>query len=154
MAQSGITSVATLLQIKHPDLPGGLLRIQNYQIGPYNFEGMTFKHLPFDLEAYGAIGRSVGGSNESYRLILPLQNGRTNSRSPFTEYVVNRGLLRANLNIYQVFGANEYQPGISRIQNERLIVSGGYGIWTLSAAINAVSRYVQSIHPNRQFLQY
>jgi hypothetical protein len=152
MAQ--VSSVVTLVKILHPDLPGGVLRIQSYQLGDYPWQGETYRYQAFDLEGGGAVYRGCSVSSSGLRLILPLSDRKRSPKRALTEYIIARGLLGALCQIVQIFPDSGIPPQLSRIPLDSLVVKDGLAIWDLRNPMPAAGRSVLGIHPNRQFVEY
>lgn len=149
-----VSSVITSVKILHPDLPGGVLRVQRYQLGDYVWQGESYRYQSFDLEGGGAVFRGCNVSSSGLRLIVPLADRKRSPKRALTEYVVARGLLGAVCQIVQVFPGSGIPPQLARIPLDSLVVKDGLAIWDLRNPTPATGRSVLGIHPNRQFVEY
>jgi hypothetical protein len=147
-------SRVVLLKIKHPDLPGGVLRIQSYQLGDYDWQGELYRYQSFDLEGGGALFRGCNIASNGQRLIIPLANRRQRPKAALTEFVVQRGLLGAECQIVQIFPDSAIPPELSRAPLDALVIKDGIAIWDLRSPATATGRSVLGVHPNRQFVEY
>jgi len=148
------SSVVTLVKILHPDLPGGVLKIQSYQLGDYDWQGESYRYQSLDLEGGGAALWGCSVSSSGLRLILPLSDRKRSPKRALTEYIVSRGLLGALCQIVQVFPDGSIPPQLARIPMDSLVIKDGLAIWDLRSPTPATGRSVLGVHPNRQFVEY
>jgi hypothetical protein len=150
----GAIAQVNLIEIRHPNLPGGVWRFQKYSLGVYNWQGLDYQFQGFDLEGAGAVFRSCGVGLDAYRLIVPLRDKRLSPKKYLTDSIVAAGLLGATVRLIQIFPGvpgGEQQPQQARLLLNSLVIKGGHAIWALSGPDTAFQRSVRGIHPNRQF---
>jgi hypothetical protein len=144
----------TLVKILHPDLPGGVFRLQSFQTGDYSWQGEVYRYQSFDLEGGGAVFRGCDVGSSGLRLIIPLSNLRDNPKLALTEFIVGRALLGAVCQIVQIFPGSQLLPELARIPMDAAIVKDGLIIWDLRSPSTATGRSILGVHPNRQFIEY
>jgi hypothetical protein len=132
-----------LMEISHPSLPTGTIRIQNFNREvDYPYKNLVYRYNDFDLSLAGT-GRQLQFMNMAYRLLFRATNSRERPDFPILDWVLSsRGLRRA---IVRSLWINEVGTDTHILQVRRTELVTKTIIFYLQSAQDAVGKRVPNI---------
>ena len=147
------TAQISLLEIRHEDLPGGIMRIQSFQpSGPYAWFNLSFVYRDFDMP--GVLGRQTGLNNQSYGILMRCQSVRNSPLSGLLEIYLKDGLKAAVIRsiTLESFDGGQTRYGVYQVR-ESVLVDGLLKL-KLQNTSDAIIHTIGSVHPTYQFVEY